>query len=106
MYLDLKNRLDIISQAVLANAPMDTPVLETIHSLEDFKTLEERLENTESFNALVRIAQHHKNTALLRQLCLSHRFKITHLKQVQQLSRIGGRDTRDCTHKVLDRYVS
>lgn len=51
----------------------------------------------------------YKNTTLSIQMFdISQKIFIStsHLFQVLQLSRIGGKDTKDCVHKVLDRYVS
>ena len=42
----------------------------------------------------------------VRFLCgVSVNFIMDLFQQVLQISRIGGRNTKDCAHKVLDRYL-
>lgn len=90
--------------------------IERIDTMEDFEIQEQRLSDAQAFGILVGFTSlevmdslESNNTVHLHTVRflwgVSVNFNVDLFQQVLQISRIGGRNTKDCVHKVLDRYL-
>ena len=107
--LDIRNEMRRIRSS---EPTTSTSRVETIESMEDFHREENRLSDDEAFNTLVGFKSpeltniRRWNATLFYFLTVVYVTVFMYLfQQVLQLSRIGGRNVRDCVHKVIDRCV-
>lgn len=82
--------------------------------MEDFELQEQHLSDAQAFDTLVGFTSLevldslewnntvHSHTV---RFWVSVNFIMNLCQQVLQISKIGGRNTKDCVHKVLDRYL-